>query len=85
MFEIQQIIGGKKVGAASGATFDRIDPFTGEVASRAPASTIDDVKAAVAAAQAAFPAWSQTGPGQRRTLLLKPPTSWTARPESSSS
>lgn len=71
MFEIQQIIGGKKVGAASGATFDRIDPFTGEVASRAPASTIDDVKAAVAAAQAAFPAWSQTGPGQRRTLLLK--------------
>jgi acyl-CoA reductase-like NAD-dependent aldehyde dehydrogenase len=71
MIEIQQIIGGKKVGAASGATFDRIDPFTGEVATRAPAATIEDVKAAVAAAQAAFPAWSQTGPGQRRTLLLK--------------
>ncbi len=71
MFEIQQIIGGKKVGAISGKTFDRIDPFTGKVATRAPASGIEDVKAAVAAAQAAFPAWSRTGPGARRALLLK--------------
>ncbi|MCM2453136.1 aldehyde dehydrogenase [Agrobacterium vitis] len=71
MHEIQQIIGGKKVGALSGKTFDRIDPFNGEVASRAPASGLDDVKAAIAAAQAAFPAWSRTGPGERRALLLK--------------
>ncbi|MGV1950345.1 aldehyde dehydrogenase [Agrobacterium vitis] len=71
MHEIQQIIGGKKVGALSGKTFDRIDPFNGEIASRAPASGLDDVKAAVAAAQAAFPAWSRTGPGERRALLLK--------------
>ncbi|ACM38245.1 MULTISPECIES: aldehyde dehydrogenase [Rhizobium/Agrobacterium group] len=71
MHEIQQIIGGKKVGALSGKTFDRIDPFNGEIASRAPASSLDDVKAAVAAAQAAFPAWSRTGPGERRALLLK--------------
>jgi acyl-CoA reductase-like NAD-dependent aldehyde dehydrogenase len=71
MFEIQQIIGGKKVGAISGKTFDRIDPFTGKVATRAPASGIEDVKVAVAAAQAAFPAWSRTGPGARRALLLK--------------
>ncbi|MGV2105670.1 aldehyde dehydrogenase [Agrobacterium vitis] len=71
MHEIKQIIGGKKVGALSGKTFDRIDPFNGEIASRAPASSLDDVKAAVAAAQAAFPAWSRTGPGERRALLLK--------------
>ncbi|BCH56158.1 aldehyde dehydrogenase [Agrobacterium vitis] len=71
MHEIQQIIGGKKVGALSGKTFDRIDPFNGEVASRAPASGLDDVKAAIAAAQAAFPGWSRTGPGERRALLLK--------------
>lgn len=71
MHAIQQIIGGKKVGAISGKTFNRIDPFTGEVASSAPASGLDDVKAAVAAAQAAFPAWSRTGPGERRALLLK--------------
>lgn len=69
--DIQQIIGGKSVGATSGKTFDRIDPFTGKVATRSPASSLDDVKAAVAAAQAAFPAWSKTGPGERRALLNK--------------
>ncbi|MFM2280449.1 MAG: vanillin: oxidoreductase, partial [Pseudomonadota bacterium] len=71
MIEIQQIIGGKSVAAASGATFDRIDPYTGAVATRAPASGLKDVEAAVAAASAAFPAWSKTGPGTRRALLLK--------------
>ncbi|MBL0371638.1 aldehyde dehydrogenase [Rhizobium sp. KVB221] len=71
MLEIQQIIGGKFVAAKSGKTFDRIDPFTGKVATRAPASGLDDVKAAVAAASAAFPAWSRTGPAERRALLLK--------------
>ena len=69
--DIQQIIGGKFVGAVSGRTFDRIDPFTGQVATRSPASGPEDVKAAVAAAQAAFPAWSKTGPGERRALLNK--------------
>ena len=69
--DIQQIIGGKFVGAISGKTFDRIDPFNGEVATRSPASGLDDVRAAVAAAQAAFPAWSKTGPGERRALLNK--------------
>jgi len=71
MLEIQQIIGGKFVAAASGKTYDRIDPYTGKVATRAPASGVEDVKAAVAAAQAAFPAWSKTGPGARRALLFK--------------
>ncbi|MDB5556911.1 MAG: vdh [Rhizobium sp.] len=67
--DIQQIIGGKLVGAISGKTFDRIDPFNGAVASRSPASGVEDVKMAVAAAHAAFPAWSKTGPGERRALL----------------
>lgn len=69
--DIQQIIGGKFVGAASGKTFDRMDPFTGQVATRSPASGLDDVASAVAAAQAAFPAWSKTGPGERRAFLNK--------------
>lgn len=69
--DIQQIIGGKSVGAKSGRTFDRIDPFTGELATRSPASGLDDVAVAVAAAHAAFPAWSKTGPGERRSLLNK--------------
>ncbi|MCM2293275.1 aldehyde dehydrogenase [Allorhizobium sp. BGMRC 0089] len=71
MVDIQQIIGGKKVGALSGRTFERIDPFTGKVATRAPASGLEDVKAAIDAAQAVFPAWSKTLPEERRTLLLK--------------
>lgn len=71
MFDIKQIINGQEVAAMTGRTFDRIDPFTGAVASRSPASGIDDVKTAVAAAQAAFPAWAATGPGLRRTLLNK--------------
>lgn len=69
--DIQQIIGGKHVGAASGRTYDRMDPFTGALATRSPASGIADATAAVAAAAAAFPAWSKTGPGERRALLLK--------------
>jgi len=68
---IQQIINGKSVDAVSGATFERRDPFTGDVASVAPASGLDDVRAAVAAASAAFPAWSKLGPGPRRALLMK--------------
>ncbi|TWF59349.1 aldehyde dehydrogenase [Neorhizobium alkalisoli] len=69
--EIQQLIGGKFVAAISGRTYDRLDPFTGKLATRTPASGLQDVAAAVEAASAAFPAWSKTGPGQRRALLLK--------------
>ncbi|MBC7152594.1 MAG: aldehyde dehydrogenase [Rhizobium sp.] len=69
--DIKQIINGQAVAAISGRTFVRHDPFTGAVASTAPASGIEDVKAAVAAASAAFPAWSKTGPGARRALLAK--------------
>lgn len=69
--DIQQIIGGRFVGAKSGKTFDRIDPFTGAVATRSPASGLADVAAAVAAAQAAFPTWSKIGPGERRAFLNK--------------
>lgn len=71
MLEIKQIIGGNSVAAVSGKTFDRIDPFTGKVATRAPASGIEDVQKAVAAAHSAFPAWSKRGPGERRALLMK--------------
>jgi acyl-CoA reductase-like NAD-dependent aldehyde dehydrogenase len=69
--DIRLLIDGADVPAASGAVFERKDPFTGKVATRAPAAGVADAKAAVDAAAAAFPAWSETGPGERRTLLLK--------------
>ncbi|HEX8480224.1 MAG TPA: aldehyde dehydrogenase [Telluria sp.] len=70
MFNIDQLIGGHARAASNGATFERHNPATGEVATRAPAATFDDVDAAVAAARAAFPAWAAMAPGARRTLLL---------------
>ena len=66
---VDLLIGGRAVSAKSGATFDRVDPFTGEVASRAASASIEDADAAVAAAQAAFPAWSALPATERRTRL----------------
>lgn len=65
------LIDGKDVFASDGATFERRDPVTGHVATRAPAATTEDAKAAADAAAAAFPAWSELGPNERRSLLLK--------------
>ncbi len=53
------------------ATFDRINPVTGEIATTAPASSVADANAACDAAAAAFPAWSALGPNARRALLNK--------------
>lgn len=53
------------------STFERRDPLTGDVASRAVAATPDGVDGAVATAAAAFPAWAAVGPTERRSLLLK--------------
>jgi acyl-CoA reductase-like NAD-dependent aldehyde dehydrogenase len=52
-------------------TFERKNPVTGEVASRARAATVADANAACDKAAAAFPAWSQIGPSERRAILLK--------------
>jgi acyl-CoA reductase-like NAD-dependent aldehyde dehydrogenase len=70
MFESDLLIAGQARPAADGAAYERRDPATGDVATRAAAATLDDVDAAVAAAHAAFPAWSATSPGTRRALLL---------------
>ena len=68
---IDLLIGGRKVAASGGATFERRNPVTGEVASVAAAATVADAKAAVDAAQAAFPKWSAMGPTARRKILNK--------------
>jgi len=71
MQSIELLIGGKSTPARDGSTFDRIDPFTGEVASRYAAAALEDADAAVAAAQAAFPVWSALNPTERRKRLLR--------------
>ncbi|MCT8178064.1 aldehyde dehydrogenase [Variovorax sp. CY25R-8] len=71
MTDILMCIGGERRPAEGGAVFERRNPLDGAVATRAPAATARDAVAAVEAAQRAFGAWSQTGPGERRALLLK--------------
>ncbi|SHG53243.1 Acyl-CoA reductase [Kaistia soli DSM 19436] len=65
------IIDGEAADAASGATFDRKDPVTGAVATSAAAAGLADVDAVVASAAKAFESWSETGPSERRALLMK--------------
>jgi len=69
MKQVNLMIGDRDVPAADGRTFDRIDPVTGQVATRAAAASLADAMAAADAAAAAFPAWSALGPGERRAKL----------------
>ncbi len=65
------LIGAHDVDASNGATFERNNPVTNEVSTRASASTVADARAAADAAAAAFPAWSSLGPNERRSVLLR--------------
>ncbi|QKC85087.1 aldehyde dehydrogenase [Mesorhizobium sp. NZP2077] len=69
--DIGLLIDGDKRDASGSASYERMDPFTGKLATRAAAASVADANAAVDAAAAAFPAWSKTGPGERRALLSK--------------
>ena len=71
MFDVNLMINNADASAIGGATFDRLNPMTGAVASRAAAGGIEDAKRAVDAAAAAFPAWSDMAPAARRALLNK--------------
>jgi acyl-CoA reductase-like NAD-dependent aldehyde dehydrogenase len=71
MSDIALLIEDRDVAASGGATFERLNPITGTVASRAAAATPDDAIAAADAAAAAFPAWSNMGPNARRSILSK--------------
>ncbi|WP_323121086.1 aldehyde dehydrogenase [Burkholderia alba] len=71
MDTLSMLIGGERRFAGNGATFERRNPLDGEVATRAPAATPDDARAAVDAAAAAFGAWAALGPSARRAWLLK--------------
>ncbi len=57
--------------ASNAAVFERKNPVSGERASVAAAAVAADVDKAVQSAQAAFAAWSKTGPSERRKILNK--------------
>lgn len=58
------------VSAASGKTFDVVDPANGETWSKAPAMDEVDTDKAIAAAAEAFPTFSQISARQRARMIL---------------
>jgi acyl-CoA reductase-like NAD-dependent aldehyde dehydrogenase len=63
MLQCQMLINGEAVSA--GATFDVINPANGEVFAQCQQGSAEHVDQAVAAARAAFPAWSQMPDAER--------------------
>jgi acyl-CoA reductase-like NAD-dependent aldehyde dehydrogenase/ABC-type branched-subunit amino acid transport system ATPase component len=69
MNAINLLIDGKDQAASNQRTYQRLNPIDGELASIVAAASVDDALRAADAAAAAFPAWSQLGPGERRKRL----------------
>ncbi|HXW63318.1 MAG TPA: aldehyde dehydrogenase [Candidatus Acidoferrales bacterium] len=69
--EEKLFINGEWTAALDLKTYPKRNPFTGGTASHVPAGKRADARRAIEAASAAFSAWSLTGPGIRRNLLLK--------------
>jgi betaine-aldehyde dehydrogenase len=67
----KNVINGELVDSASGETYDIVDPTTGGVYAQAPMSGPEDIDRAYAAAEAAFPVWSELTPKDRGNALLK--------------
>jgi malonate-semialdehyde dehydrogenase (acetylating)/methylmalonate-semialdehyde dehydrogenase len=69
--DVQHYIGGREVAGASGRYGEVYNPALGTVARRVPFATEAEVGNAIAAAQAAFPAWAATPPLRRARLMFK--------------
>ena len=69
MFDVDLLMRDAGRSNRSGRTFERINPLTGAVATRAVGATVEEAAAAAASAAAAFPSWSALGPGERRARL----------------
>ena len=71
MREIKNFIGGKHVAATSGRSSNVYNPATGEVQATVGLSSVDDLRAAVANAKAAQPAWAAQNPQRRARVFFK--------------
>ncbi|KAJ5198121.1 uncharacterized protein N7498_007238 [Penicillium cinerascens] len=70
-FETRLFINGKFVESSDGRKFDLSSPATGEKFAEVSEASEDDANAAVAAAKAAFPAWSALSPAERGVYFKK--------------
>ncbi|MBM0127724.1 aminobutyraldehyde dehydrogenase [Pimelobacter simplex] len=71
MTALRNFIDGASVDAASGATYDVVNPATGQAYTTAPASDAEDVDRAMRAAERAFETWGETTPKERQEALLR--------------
>lgn len=68
--ELTHFIGGEKVSGKSGRFGDVYNPATGEVIAKVPFASRDEVKEAIDAADAAFPAWRDLSVARRANVLM---------------
>ena len=68
---LTHFINSKPVGGTSGRFGDVFNPALGSISARVPLASVAEVDAAVAAARAAFPTWSETAPIKRARVLFK--------------
>jgi acyl-CoA reductase-like NAD-dependent aldehyde dehydrogenase len=71
MQNVAMRIGGRDTLSGDGRTYEKRNPYTGEVLARVPDAGPLDAVAAVGAASAAFKEWSKTPPLTRRAILWK--------------
>src|SRR5688500_2027402 len=71
LIKTKAFVNGEWIGASSGKTFDVLNPATGEVVAAVPDMNVDDVRAAIDAANEAWPAYRDLTAGERANLLKK--------------
>ena len=69
--KLKPFINGKFIESSSEKYMDIYDPSIGEVIAQTPCCTREEVESAIAAAKAAFPAWSETPIPKRVEVLYK--------------
>jgi len=68
---LHHFIDGKVVAGTSGRLGDVFNPATGDVTAQVPLASADEVRAVIASAAAALPAWAATPPARRTQVLFK--------------
>lgn len=71
LIQIENYINGQLQAPISGAYLDNVNPAIGQVYSQVPNSGREDIDAAVASAEKAFPVWSGMAPSERAGILRK--------------
>ncbi len=67
---LRNFINGQYVESKGSEYFDLVSPVTGEVYTRSPNATAEDVDEAYAAAKEAFKIWGRSTPSARQQALL---------------